>query len=88
MSIDYEKSFKKLVEQIRLELQWSDEEVNKYSDDYSDMKKRLRINRALTDKEYLEEMKKNRYFIGMRSAYRSIEELAEKLEKGEFDFGD
>lgn len=88
MSIDYEKSFKKLVEQIRLELQWSDEEVNKYSDNYSGMKKRLGINRALTDKEYLEEMKKNRYFVGMRSAYRSIEELAEKLEKGEFEFGD
>ena len=38
--------------------------------------------------EYLEGMKKNRYFVGMRSAYRSIEELAETIEKGEFEFGD
>lgn len=61
MSIDYEKSFKKLVEQIKKEYEWAEE-------DYQSM-----IWNHPRDG-------------GIRFAYKSMKEFAEKLEKGEFDF--
>ena len=88
MSIDYEKSFKKLVKQIRLEMKWASEAVEEHPDNTFDLRKKLGLSRALTDKEYLESCNLNRYYRGMKCAYGSIEELAEKLEKGEFEFGD
>ena len=76
MTIDYKKSFEKLVEQIRLERKWSNEEFDKLGGDDAEV-----INT-------LEQYNMRIYYRGMRSAYRSIDELAELLEKGEFDFGD
>jgi len=67
MTIDYKKSFEKLVEQIRLERQWTENHLN--SDEELDLGER-------------------KFYIGLRSAYDSIDSLAEQLEKGEFEFGD
>ena len=88
MSIDYKKSFEKLVEQIRLEMKWASEAVEEHPDNIFDLRKKLGLSRALTDKEYLESSNLNRYYRGMKCAYGFIEELAQKLEKGEFEFRD
>lgn len=56
--IDYERSFKKLVDQIKTEYGWATDETSEVTDPY--------------------------YRKGMVFAYRSIMELAIKLEKGEF----
>lgn len=57
-TIDFERSFKKLVDQIRTEYGWAQDE-NLYVPDPV-------------------------FRNGMKSAYRSILELAETLERGEF----
>ena len=67
MIIDYKKSFDELVEQIRLERQWTENHLN--SNEELDLGER-------------------KFYAGLRSAYDSIDSLAELLEKGEFDFGD
>lgn len=60
--MDYERSFKKLVEQIRVEMGFAKEAFKNEKSDEA----------------------KTNYNRGMLFAYESIEELASKLENGEF----
>lgn len=86
MDINYEKAFKKLVEQIKLETKWAEEE---YKREYPEG---LRIptqksTRGCTVNQFWIEMSifgLERYDKGAIAAYRSIEELAIKLENGTF----
>ena len=62
MSIDYERAFKKLKEQIDLEYGWAMKQI--MVPDYG----------------------RRMYDLGMKTAYRSIKELSDKLSDGSFVF--
>ncbi|MBO7451005.1 MAG: hypothetical protein J6U54_11635 [Clostridiales bacterium] len=79
--IDYEKSFKKLVEQIKLETEWCSEELIK--NPYPTEMLRIGATRQET-KDYYDKASKSRFYTGMMSAYESIRHLAKQLEDGEF----
>ena len=77
-AIDYEKSFKKLVEQIKMEIEWSEAEVMAYNNWKKYKKSNVEAGR------FVNNYRRYQNAIGMLAGYRSILELAEKLEKGEF----
>lgn len=81
--IDYERSFKKLVDQIRLETSWNNEQVEQHPfPDYPEFKEFRRTNEDFDN--YMGKVTMAWRSRGARFAYESILELAEKLEKGEF----
>ena len=89
MSINYEKSFKKLVEQIKLETGWSVEQMRKSDETRKEPWLIARSNNKGSNLECeILAYGRSNFDRGQQSAYRSILELAELLEKGEFEFGD
>lgn len=54
-----------------------------YKKSFQKLVEQIKFENGLADEEL-----KSDYVLGMRFAYGSILRLAEKLEKGEFDFGD
>lgn len=85
MSINYEKSFKKLVEQIKLETGWSEEQVGESNRERFDLNVLKRMKGLDLECGILAYGRSN-FDRGQLCAYRSILELAEMLEKGEFEF--
>lgn len=96
MTIDYERAFKKLVEQIKTEKKWADEAYSVGRDgfikdkrEFKQKEKKMHECERWVNELRLNECEKSlAYDKGMISAYRSIEELAIKLENGTFDYED
>ena len=87
--MNYEKAFKKLVEQIKLESEFAKEELEKDERNLEDVKDLyIPKNMKYEHKRLQEQIKTNegkiRYDRGMIFAYGSIKELAVKLENDEF----
>lgn len=82
--IDYKKRFEKLVEQIKQEARWGEEasKANPRPGAFINEGVRPTITECL---EHERKQAKFTYYNGMKFAYRSIENLAIKLEEGEFD---
>ena len=90
MTIDYEKAFKKLVEQIKKEYAWAEEaeEAMKSTNCGKPTLAECRRSNVNELDDRLNHFGRARYDRGMMFAYESIKELAEKLENGTFDFED
>ena len=88
MTIDYEKSFKKLVEQIKLETEWAKKDgcigndIYKYRPTKGNTKGMNNFEFDTSVNVY----SRMWYDKGIYQEARSLLSLAEKLEKGEFDF--
>ncbi len=87
--MNYEKAFKKLVEQIKLESEFAKEELLKDERNLEDVKdlyipKEMSYERKRLQEQIKVNEGKVRYDRGMIFAYESIKELAVKLENDEF----